>query len=113
MKTAISISVTAVIIITAVFMFAACGDDDSIEGKWIPATGQTGGFESVTFDGNNISIPGITAMTAMGVNYTYSISNDELIVSTSGGGVSMEALRLSFKRDGDSIFISDVEYVRE
>ena len=102
----------ALIVGTMLFL-SACSD--SLDGTWVPA--QAGaGFQSVTFDGNRISIPPITIMgdtPGTGINITYVISDGELIVTQSAMGVDIEISRFSFRRDGNSIFLNDVEYVRE
>ena len=103
------------LIAVALFALSACSD--SLDGTWTRVAGETGGFSSITFNGNNIAIPGITdvlgeAAATLGISYIFRIDGEQLIVSTSTAGVTVEALRLSFRRDGNSIFVGDVEYVR-
>jgi hypothetical protein len=111
--------VLSTIILLLLVLAAACGGSDgngSIDGTWVPAEGQIGGFASITFDGNRISIPPATLMgdtPGTGISITYRISDGELIVTQSGAGVTAELFRLSFSRDGDTLTIEGVEYVRQ
>ena len=101
-------------VLTITLTLSACGGSSrSMNGTWVRAEGYTGGFESIIFSkGNTIDIPGVT-MDAMEVSYLYIISGRELIIFTNGGDVPTLALRFGYRRDGNSIFVDDVEYIRE
>jgi hypothetical protein len=91
---------------------SACGSRFNIEGTWVLAENGAGMFETITFRANDgINIPGIT-MTLPGVSWVYTLTDDEIILYSSGGGARMEAMRFDFEREGDSIFIEGAKYVR-
>lgn len=115
-KKSISMLLIVALVTVTMLSLVAC-NGDSLDGTWTRAAGETGGFSSITFDGNNIIIPSVTdvfgdAAGAMGISYIFRIDGERLIISTSAAGVTVEAMRLSFRRDGNSIFVDDIEYVR-
>lgn len=113
-------TIILLLIITTLTILAACGGssgNNNLNGTWTRQAGETAGFPSITFDGNTIAIPGITdtlgpAAAAMGISYVYAISGNQLIISTSTQGQNIEALRLSFTQDGNTITVDGVAYTR-
>jgi hypothetical protein len=68
MKIALIIAGVALILgVGAFFIFGGGvgGGGGNLDGTWTPAPGQVGGFRSITFDGRNISIPGVTIVSDM------------------------------------------------
>ena len=108
---------TCALLLVLLLALAACGGSGNLNGTWTRASGETEGFASITFSGDNIAIPGITdtfgdAAGAMGISYVYRIDGGQLVLSTSTQGVTIEAARFSFRQDGNSIFVDGVEYTR-
>lgn len=109
-------SMTILCLLVLVLTITACSGSN-LDGTWVRVAGETGGFASITFDGDSIAIPTVTDIFgagagAMGIRYVYTITDGYLVISTSTQGVTMEAARFSFRQDGNSIFVGGVEYVR-
>jgi hypothetical protein len=98
-------------VLSIVLILSACGGGgDSIEGSWIPKDdSETVGFSEITFKGNNVTFAGVPS--TPGAGYVYKIDGSKLIISVKvTGAPEMEFMSFSYKKDGNSIFLNDMEF---
>lgn len=104
--------VFAVIILT--LTLTACNrNSDSIDGTWVPKdAAQTVGFTEITFNGDTVTFAGVPS--TPGARYVQKVDGSTMTISIRvTGAPEMPFLTFTYSRDGDSMFLNDIEYVRK
>lgn len=105
-KSTAKTKVLALVVITTMLLAITACSGGSLDGTWVQ---KDGGGITYKFTGKNVDI----GMTVPGVSYTYKISGDKLIFSVTSGQNTVEYASYNFRREGKSIFIDNIEYVKE
>ena len=104
MKTALKITAVILALAAIVTLFAGCGN--TLKGTYVPADGGAG---SITFEKDNKATGELFGLKLSG---GYSIDKDTIKFET-GNGVFGITKDFSFKKDGKSIFINNMEFVKQ
>lgn len=102
------LSVIAMVLLF-ILPLGACGSNSSstkLSGTYVPKETNLQAYDSITFSGSDtIEFTQFTVSLGKG---TYKIDGDTLTYTSQGTSISM-----SFRQEGNSIFVNEIEYVKK